>query len=711
MDSREQGRVRDGVQAIAGVALVLLGGLLAALALSGTDLADARAVALPVAAIAVLAGLVSSAAWWQERREREHIAGEAAVAVDRLIDESDRAGAEQEELRAELEARIAERDREIVATRDDAHAARQELERRSEQQERELEERRREHENALEERERAHSEQLDKEQEELERLRQVRDRESEWNRELRRQIAELHREHGALGDVSDIKQLVLRMAVVLVEADKGILLSRVDEDGDGSPLDVVAHEGFDSDPADSAVAHAFASEVIEADKTLREDDSRAIDREGRTDADDEIDNLVAIPIYIADEFSGVVVCANRDGGFEELDDDVLLALGDHAGAVLENQRLHGRLRSSYLSTVAMLAEVIEAKDPFLRGHSDEVSRYVSAVADRLGMETRRREQLVFGSLLHDVGKVGISERILLKPAALTPEERSVIQLHPRIGYRLIERVPALRDIAPAILHHHERYDGEGYPSRLAGEEIPLEARIVCVADSFSAMTAERPYRPRMSLEDACAELERCAGTQFDPEVVRVFVEEVRSRPIVDHDEAVAAALAHDPELQTRRSDGEPLLGQGPLAVTDNLTLLYSHRYFHEVAAKEAELAHVQDASFAVVLVEPADIAEINRTEGYAAGDVAIRAVAAAVQRVAVRAGGTACRHGGTRLGLIVRGADSVAADRLASELAAEVGDAPRVTCGAAAWRPGESGDDVVARARLAMGRLTRVPAS
>ena len=260
--------------------------------------------------------------------------------------------------------------------------------------------------------------------------------------------------------------------------------------------------------------------MIEADQTVREDDSRSIEREGRTDADDEIDNLVAIPIFIADDFHGVVVCANREGGFEECDDEVLLALGDHAGAVLENGRLHGALRTSYLATVAMLAEVIEAKDPFLRGHSDEVSRYVSAVAERLGIDPRSREQLVFGSLLHDVGKVGISERILLKPAALTPEERSVIQLHPQIGYRLVERVPALRDIAPAILHHHERYDGEGYPSRLAGEQIPLEARIICVADSFSAMTAERPYRQRMTLDDACAELERCAGTQFDPEVVR-----------------------------------------------------------------------------------------------------------------------------------------------------------------------------------------------
>ena len=691
--------------------LIALGALLAALALSGTDLDDARPGALVAAAIGVLAGLVAIAALMQARQERAHIAGEAMVAADRLTDETQRQQTERERLREELEARIAERDREIVEAREDAHEARQELERRTEEHQREGAELKEKLDRQMAERKERHQEELQRERELRMRTERARKSERDWNHELREQVVQLHRKHGALGDVSDIKQLVLRMAVVLVEAEKGILLSREDEDGDGSPLDVVAHEGFDHDPSDSAVANTFAGQVIEADRTLREDDSRAIEREGRTAADDEIDNLVAIPIYIADQFSGVVVCANRADGFEDMDDDVLLALGDHAGAVLENTRLHGALRTSYLATVAMLAEVIEAKDPFLRGHSDEVSRYVSAVADQMGIDTRRREKLVFGSLLHDVGKVGISERILLKPAALTPEERSVIQLHPRIGYRLVERVPALREIAPAILHHHERYDGEGYPSKLAGEQIPLEARIICVADSFSAMTAERPYRRRMTLEDACRELERCAGTQFDPEVVRIFCEEVRKRPIADDDEAIAAALEADPELQLRRLEDEPLLGQGPLAVTDNLTLLYSHRYFHEVAAKEAERSRVQDDSFGVVLVEPNDIAEINRRDGYAAGDDAIRAVATAVQRVAVRVGGTACRHGGTRIGLIAPGADQGTVERLASEVSGELGDSPRVTCGEAAWRPGESGDDVIGRARIALGRLDGVPAA
>ena len=527
-----------------------------------------------------------------------------------------------------------------------------------------------------------------------------RDAEREWHREFRAQLVEAHHKGGVLGDASDIRALVLRVAVTLLESEKGLLLSRSDTDGDGD-LDLVAYQGFENDPEHSAIAQRFAGRVLERDETVREDSPRqSKDGERGSEADGEIQNLVAIPIYIRDRFSGVVVCANRDGGFEEWDDDVLIALGDHAGAVLDNSRLQGELRGAYLGTVRVLAEAIQAKDPFLRGHSEEVSGYVAAVADRLGVDARRREELVFGSLLHDVGKIGISERILLKPAALTPEERTLIELHPRIGYRLVEQVPALRPIAGAILHHHERYDGDGYPAGLAGEQIPLEARIICVADSFSAMTAERPYRGRMSLEQACAELERCAGTQFDPEVVQAFVAEVRRDPFSG--DGSAAAAMEDPQVDAHRVGDEPVLGFGAHAIVDNLTLLYSHRYFHE--AVEAAAARAADGGepFSVVLAELTEVAHLNRLEGYPAGDEAIQAAARAVQRAAVLCGGTACRYSGRRLALIAPSTNADGARQLASTVAGELHGGARVAVGAAEWQPGDSGFDVVARARLAV---------
>ncbi len=517
--------------------------------------------------------------------------------------------------------------------------------------------------------------------------------EKNWRQELHAEIMRMYGERGTLGDPSDVPSIVLSLSRTLLKAEKGLLLWR-DEDGE---LALASAEGFEQDPEDSALARRFAAEVFESGQTIREDNPE-VDGQ-RTEADEEIENLVAIPVYLQDEFDGVVVCANNPDGFHDYDDEVLLSVGDQAGAVLRNAQLQGELRASYLATVSALADAIEVKDPFLRGHSEDVSSYVAAVADRLDLPPKRREELIFGSLLHDIGKIGISERILLKPDKLTPEEFEAIKLHPRIGYRLVQQVPALRPVAPAILHHHERFDGGGYPSGLQGEDIPLEARIICVADSFSAMIAERPYRERISIADACAELERCAGTQFDPEVVYLFVEEVRRDPPVFERQDLAAAL-QDPELEgLRREKDEPILGHGTVALIDNLTLLYTRRYFHEVAHTEAQKAAAQDRPFGVVLVEVAQIDELNRRAGYAGGDRAIQAAARAVQAAATRHDGTACRYSGHRLGLLVPGAGEETATLLASEISADLKDGPDVHTATAAWRPDDTGDAVIKRAR------------
>ncbi len=525
----------------------------------------------------------------------------------------------------------------------------------------------------------------------------------EWNRELREQVLRLHHEHGMLGRFDDVRQMILHVTLTLVEGEKGMLLTRQEADGDG-PFTVVCAEGFEHDPQQSALAQRFAQEVIERDSTLRED----IDDDGpdkrRGGADEEVHNLLAIPIYLQDQFSGVVVCANRKGGFEDLDDDVLLAVGDHAGAVLENSRLHGDLRNAYLATVRMLADAIEVKDPQLRGHSDSVSDYVMAVADRMEFEPRRREELIFGSLLHDVGKLGISERILLKPGRLTEEERGVIQLHPRIGYHLVSQIPALAPIAPAVLHHHERFDGDGYPARLRGDEIPMEARIIAVADAFSAMTVRRSYSEPLSVEQACEELERCAGSQFDPEVVRLFCREVRQRPptsVDDRHQPVAA----DPELQLRRDEGEVVLGSRSFGITDSLTLLYSHRHLHESAAAEAQRAAVQGRSFAVILGKLTDLTEVNLRQGYGAGDALLQKAAASFQEAAVRCQGLAFRASGSCNALLADGMDVAGADQLAAEIQREVGQITPMRVATAAWRPGEDGEEVIRRAR----RLLNAP--
>jgi diguanylate cyclase (GGDEF)-like protein len=609
-------------------------------------------------------------------RQRDELAGQRDALVaerDGLVRQRDELAGQRDALVAERDGLVAERDA-VARERDEARAEQKAAQQRSDRSRQDVE--------------RA-----------LAREHRARLAERGWAQELRSQVLALHQRESIFAGEQSATALVLRVAVELLGAERGLLLSRRDDDDDGR-LDLVCHEGFAHDPGESAVAQHFARRVIARDETVRENDPARLAESSRTAADDEIDCLVAIPIYLRDDFAGVVVCANRPGGFEEYDDDVLLALGDHAGSVLHNGRLRGELRTSYLATVGMLADAIAAKDPFVGGHSEEVATYVGAVAGRLGLESRRTEELVFGSLLHDLGKIGISERILLKPERLTPEERAVIELHPRIGYRLVSRIPALDTLATAVLHHHERWDGTGYPARLSGEQIPLEARIVGVADAFSAMTSDRPYSRRRTIDEACAELEHCAGSQFDPSVVEAFVEEVRAHPPEPGLGRLGEALS-EPELTVLIGDG-PLLGSGTLAIIDNLTLLYSHRYLHESAAAAERQAAVQRRPFAIVMAELAGLPLVNARDGYAQGDELIRMAARTLQDAALTSGGTACRYGGPRLALLVPDADESEAQAVAGRLAQALPSEGTPRVAVAVQRPGETGAQVVERARVAL---------
>jgi len=278
------------------------------------------------------------------------------------------------------------------------------------------------------------------------------------NRRLRRQLMQMHRAQDSLGDPADVPAMILQIAITLLEAEKGMLLVP----GEGGKLEMISALGFgESAEATHEMVEQAARQVLEEQRALRL--SPPARRRGGQDMD--IHSLVAVPVFVQEGLGGVVVCANRPGGFAEYDDDVLLALGDQAGAVLENNRLQEEMRDSYLAVVRLLAETIRVKDPALGSHGDEVSDYVVAVGRRLGLDSERRERLRFGSLLHDVGKIAISEQILLKPGPLSAEEEHIVQLHPRIGSRLVSEVSSLEPLSEAILHHHERFDGTGYPRR------------------------------------------------------------------------------------------------------------------------------------------------------------------------------------------------------------------------------------------------------
>ncbi|MFD3514231.1 HD-GYP domain-containing protein [Streptomyces sp. NPDC058657] len=214
---------------------------------------------------------------------------------------------------------------------------------------------------------------------------------------------------------------------------------------------------------------------------------------------------------------------------------VLLPMYLSCWAFAQYQREH----DAHQTTIRALVQAVDLKDRYTRGHSERVGRASAMMAAELGMDEQRREVLRFAGILHDVGKLGVPTRLLRKDGPLTPEERRVIELHPEYGHEMVRGIGFLGEARAAILHHHERMDGSGYPYGLAGDRIPEFARVVAVADAFDAMTSTRSYRRARPVAAAVTELERCAGTQFDPRMVAALVAALRREgwhPAVTADE-------------------------------------------------------------------------------------------------------------------------------------------------------------------------------
>lgn len=190
----------------------------------------------------------------------------------------------------------------------------------------------------------------------------------------------------------------------------------------------------------------------------------------------------------------------------------------------ELQESKDALENAYMESIETLRYTVEAKDVYTRGHSDRVSAYAVLIGEKLGLSADELKTLRIGGLFHDIGKIGVPDSILLKPGKLTDDEYSEIKNHPAIGTHILCNASIFADLIPIVKHHHERYDGHGYPGKLAGEDIPYLARITAIADTFDAMTSRRPYRDALVMQSVKDELVRCSGTQFDPELVPIFMD-------------------------------------------------------------------------------------------------------------------------------------------------------------------------------------------
>lgn len=338
-------------------------------------------------------------------------------------------------------------------------------------------------------------------------------------------LSNLHESSRVLGSTFELDallELALDSALRVCGADTGYVAMR---DAQTGVLEMRARRGF------------VPGRVVEAD--IRASMAGWVMRESRPliinpSADDEgalADGItgavsaMCVPLLSADGPLGSVTVGTRDAGFRFGSDDVTVlgTIANHVTTAIGTIEAFVEVHDAYLATVRSLAAAVDAKDPYTRGHSDRVAHFATLTADEMGLTHDQRMALEMAAYLHDIGKIGIPEDILLKPGKLSDDEMATMRHHPLIGANILDPVSFPWPITPVVRHHHERWDGAGYPSGLEAARIPLLARILSVADAYEAMIADRPYRAGRAAEAGVAELEACAGTQFDPQVVAAFI--------------------------------------------------------------------------------------------------------------------------------------------------------------------------------------------
>jgi HD-GYP domain-containing protein (c-di-GMP phosphodiesterase class II) len=269
--------------------------------------------------------------------------------------------------------------------------------------------------------------------------------------------------------------------------------------------------------------------IVKNKKTLYIED---LEKDKRFSKKEELDyklkQLLMVPIIIEGEVKGVINLDNNTSFTTDII-NLLKSFSEQAAVAINNARLYKKIQDSYFEIVKALAQAIEAKDPYTYGHSARVMEYAVQIAQKLGLPEEEIESLRYAAILHDIGKIGVRGIILNNPNGLTGEEYDEIKKHPLIGEGIIKPIELLQPIRPLIRHHHEWYNGKGYPDGLSGENIPLGDRILAVADAYDAMKSYRPYRKSLTEETAIQELKGGSGTQFDPKIVEIFLEILKQK--------------------------------------------------------------------------------------------------------------------------------------------------------------------------------------
>lgn len=327
-------------------------------------------------------------------------------------------------------------------------------------------------------------------------------------------------------DSKEVSRFLMGEAMRLIKADN-ILVMLLNDDSD--TFEVITHSGKETYSQDIMRSRdAIAVSVMEAGKAEIINNIKS-DNRCASNIDDLISVMVA-PLKVKDKSIGVVKLGSKSQlEYTAEDLKIFAALASQAAVAIENARLYENLKDAFITSVHTLAETIEKRDPYTGGHTRRVTDYSLAVGRMICLSDSDIQRLELAAVLHDIGKIGIRDSVLLKNDRLTDEEFEEIKKHTIYGEEILNHIKHFKNIIPGVKYHHERYDGRGYPEGVKGEDIDITARIIAIADTFDAMTTDRPYRKGLSFETAFEELKRCSGTQFDPELVKAFLKAFDNR--------------------------------------------------------------------------------------------------------------------------------------------------------------------------------------
>jgi putative methionine-R-sulfoxide reductase with GAF domain/HD superfamily phosphohydrolase YqeK len=330
----------------------------------------------------------------------------------------------------------------------------------------------------------------------------------------------------ATANLNKLLRLIARKITGLVETDLCMIHLLIEGKLSLKTIHARRPNGFMHKRAFVAAGNLLGK-ALNSKKIIRLKDLSGVSRDAFCDIarKGSVRSVLIVPLIEKGEAIGTLTCCSRKRAAYSKDDEEEISLfANQAAVAIENARLLEETRRNYLNTIKLLASVIDAKDRYTEGHSEHVVRAAMGIANNMDLSGKQKSILRYASLLHDVGKIGIDINVLRKPAPLTKKEWAQVRQHPKIGAEIIKKAGFLDDLIEAILYHHVRYAGGGYPrTRRKGDGIPVEARILAVADAYEAMRSDRPYRKRLSVENAVAELKKCSGTQFDPKVVNAFL--------------------------------------------------------------------------------------------------------------------------------------------------------------------------------------------